>query len=199
MSIPLLILCAAIGYALGCFSTGLLLSKRRKVDIRELGSKSSGATNMARVLGPKLGLLTFFGDLCKAALAAALGHAIRGIDGALISGLFVVIGHNWPATYRFKGGKGVACSIGVMLVLMPLETLIAGVFAILAIALTKYVSLGSLVFLLVNAIIIPFTRGLWPVGLWAVLLFLIAAYRHRANIGRLVRGEENKLSLKKQA
>ncbi len=199
MSIPLLILCAAIGYALGCFSTGLLLSKRQKVDIRELGSKSSGATNMARILGPKLGLLTFFGDLCKAALAAALGYAIRGMDGALISGLFVVIGHNWPATYRFKGGKGVACSIGVMLVLMPLETLIAGVFAILAIALTKYVSLGSLVFLLVNAIIIPFTKSLWPVGLWAVLLFLIAAYRHRANIGRLVRGEENKFSLKKQA
>ena len=198
MSIPLLILCAAIGYALGCFSTGLLLSKRRQVDIRELGSKSSGATNMTRVMGPKLGLLTFLGDFGKAALAAALGHAIKGIDGALLAGLFVVIGHNWPATYRFKGGKGVACSIGIMLVLMPLETLIAGVFAILAIALTKYVSLGSLVFLLAAAIITPFTRGLWPVGSWAILLFVIAAYRHRANIGRLMRGEENKFSFKKK-
>ena len=199
MSIPLLILCAAIGYALGCFSTGLLLSKRRQVDIRELGSKSSGATNMTRVMGPKLGLMTFFGDFGKAALAAAIGYAIKGIDGALVSGFFVVIGHNWPATYHFKGGKGVACSIAVLLVLMPLETLIAGVFGILAIVFTKYVSLGSLLFLLASAIIIPITRGLWPVGLWAILLFLVAAYRHRANIGRLLRGEENKFLFKKQA
>ena len=193
----LLIACAAIGYALGCFSTGLLLSKHYQVDIRKLGSKSSGATNMTRVLGPKLGLLTFLGDFGKAAIAVLLGLAIQSVEGALLGGLFVVIGHNWPATYHFKGGKGVACSIAILFILAPLETLIAGILGILAIALTKYVSLGSLVFLLSTAIIIPFTRGLWPMGLWAILLFLTAAYRHRANIGRLMRGEESKFSLKK--
>lgn len=193
----LLIACAAIGYALGCFSTGLLLSKHYQIDIRKLGSKSSGATNMTRVLGPKLGLLTFLGDFGKAAIAVLLGLAIQGVEGALLGGLFVVIGHNWPVTYHFKGGKGVACSIAILFILAPLETLIAGILGILAIALTKYVSLGSLVFLLSTAIIIPFTRGLWPMGLWAILLFLIAAYRHRANIGRLMRGEESKFSLKK--
>lgn len=194
----LLIACAAIGYALGCFSTGLLLSKHYQVDIRKHGSKSSGATNMTRVLGPKLGLLTFLGDFGKAAIAVLLGHAIQGIEGALLGGLFVVIGHNWPVTYHFKGGKGVACSIAILFILAPIETLIAGILGILVIALTKYVSLGSLVFLLSTAIIIPFTRGLWPMGVWAILLFLIAAYRHRANISRLLHGEESKFSLEKQ-
>ncbi len=198
MSGLLLIVCAAIGYTLGCFSTGLLLSKHYRVDIRELGSKSSGATNMTRVLGPKLGLLTFLGDFGKAAIAVILGHAIQGMEGALIGGLFVVIGHNWPVTYHFKGGKGVACSIAILIILAPLETLISGIFGILAIALTKYVSLGSLVFLLFSAVIIPFTRGLWPMGLWAILLFLIAVYRHRANISRLLHGEESKFTLKKK-
>ena len=105
MRILLLILCAAFGYALGCFSTGLLLAKRYQVDIRKLGSKSSGATNMTRVIGPKLGLLTFVGDFGKATLAVVLGLAIQGLEGALLGGLFVVIGHNWPVTYHFKGGK----------------------------------------------------------------------------------------------
>lgn len=199
MSIPLLILCAAIGYALGCISTGLLLSKHHQIDIRALGSKSSGATNMTRVMGPKLGFLTFFGDFGKAALAVVLGYAIQGMYGALLSGLFVVLGHNWPITYHFKGGKGVACSIAILLFLAPVEALIAGIFGILAIVLTQYVSLGSLVFLLASAIIVPFTKGLWPMGLWVILLFLIAAYRHRANIGRLMRGEESKLSVKKKS
>jgi glycerol-3-phosphate acyltransferase PlsY len=194
----LLIACAAVGYALGCFSTGLLLSQHYKVDIHALGSKSSGATNMTRVLGPKLGLLTFLGDFGKAAIAVLLGHVIQGVEGALLGGLFVVIGHNWPVTYHFKGGKGVACSIAILLILAPLESLIAGILGILAISLTKYVSLGSLVFLLSSAIIIPFTRGLWPMGFWAILLFLIAVYRHRANIDRLMQGEESKFTLKKQ-
>lgn len=195
----LLIACAAIGYALGCFSTGLLLSKHYQVDIRKLGSKSSGATNMTRVLGPKLGLFTFLGDFGKAAIAVLLGLAIQGVEGALLGGLFVVIGHNWPVTYHFKGGKGVACSIAILLIIAPLEALIGGILGILAIALTKYVSLGSLVFLLSSAIITPFTRGIWPIGIWAILLFLFAAYRHRANIDRLLRGEESKFTLKKQA
>lgn len=193
------LLCAVIGYLLGCFSSGLFLSKRSQIDIRSLGSKSTGATNMTRVLGARLGLLTFLGDFCKAALAVLVGRALLGTEGGLIAGLFAVLGHNWPVFYGFKGGKGVACSIAVLFLAAPLEALAAGIVGILAIILTRYVSLGSLVFLLLAAVILPFSRGLWPHGFWAIALFVSATYRHRANIGRLLRGEENKFSLRKQA
>lgn len=193
-----LTLTAIAAYLLGCISTGLILSSHEKVDIRSLGSKSTGATNMARVMGLRLGLLTFLGDFTKAALAVLLGLWLAGVSGGIVAGLAVVLGHNWPVFYHFKGGKGVACSIAVLFLMAPVQALIAGILGILAILLTKYVSLGSLVFLGVSALLLPLAKGMWPYGLWGIVLFLIAAYRHRSNIGRLLRGEENKFSLTKQ-
>ena len=193
------ILSALIGYGLGCISTGLILSGKASVDIRNMGSKSTGATNMTRVMGPKVGLLTFLGDFLKAALAVWLGSLIAGRDGALISGLFVIIGHNWPFLYGFKGGKGIACSTAVLLLVTPMEGLISGVIALLVIYFFRYVSLGSLSLLFFAAILFPFTRGLWPYGAWGVLLFSLAAYQHRANIKRLINGNESKFTGKKHA
>lgn len=190
---------AVIGYGLGCISTGLILSGKARVDLRNLGSKSTGATNMIRVMGLKLGLLTFLGDFLKAGLAVFLGSLIAGRDGSLISGLFVVIGHNWPFLYGFKGGKGIACSTAVLIFVTPLEGLISGSLTLLIIYLSRYVSLGSLSLLFSAMVIILFTRGIWPYGAWAILLFLMAAYQHKANIRRLLSGTESKFTGKKQA
>lgn len=192
-----LLLVAVPAYLLGCISTGLILSRREKVDIRSLGSKSTGATNMTRVMGLRLGLATFLGDFLKAVLAVLLGLWVASSVGGMVAGLAVVLGHNWPVFYRFKGGKGVACSIAVLFLMVPMEAAIAGALGILAIVLTKYVSLGSLVFLGVSALLIPFTKGIWPYGVWGIVLFLIAAYRHRSNIGRLIEGKENKFTMSK--
>lgn len=195
---PWLLLCALLGYLLGSFSTGSVLSAMSKVDIRQLGSKSTGATNVTRVLGLRSGLITFAGDMLKAAIAVLLGWAMAQRDGGLVGALFAVIGHNWPVFYRFKGGKGVACSVAILLLCSPFEGMIAGALAIAVIALTRYVSLGSLTMLCVAALLVPFTRGFWPMGAWAILLFLMGAFQHRSNIQRLLNGTENKFTGRKQ-
>ena len=197
MSMLHIMLCAMIGYFMGCFSTGIILGDMAKIDIRKYGSKSTGTTNVIRVMGFKMGLMTFIGDFIKAVIAVLLGMMIGGRDGGLIAGLFSVIGHNWPVFYGFKGGKGIACSTAVLLLNVPLEGAISAAIAISVIYLSRYVSLGSLSLLFSAAVILPFTRGLWPVGAWALLLFIFAVYRHRTNIQRLMRGTESKFTGKK--
>lgn len=197
MSMLHIMLCAVIGYFMGCFSTGIILGDMAKIDIRKYGSKSTGTTNVIRVMGFRMGLMTFIGDFIKAVIAVLLGMMIGGRDGGLIAGLFSVIGHNWPVFYGFKGGKGIACSTAVLLLNVPLEGAISAAIAISVIYLSRYVSLGSLSLLFSAAVILPFTRGLWPVGAWALLLFIFAVYRHRTNIQRLMRGTESKFTGKK--
>ena len=197
MSMLYIMLCAVIGYFMGCFSTGIILGDMAKIDIRKYGSKSTGTTNVIRVMGFKMGLMTFIGDFIKAVIAVLLGMMIGGRDGGLIARLFSVIGHNWPVFYGFKGGKGIACSTAVLLLNVPLEGAISAAIAISVIYLSRYVSLGSLSLLFSAAVILPFTRGLWPVGAWALLLFIFAVYRHRTNIQRLMRGTESKFTGKK--
>ncbi len=197
MSMLHIMLCAVIGYFMGCFSTGIILGDMAKIDIRKYGSKSTGTTNVIRVMGFKMGLMTFIGDFIKAVIAVLLGMMIGGRDGGLIAGLFSVIGHNWPVFYGFKGGKGIACSTAVLLLNVPVEGAIAAAIAVSVIYLSRYVSLGSLSLLFSAAVILPFTRGLWPVGAWALLLFIFAVYRHRTNIQRLMRGTESKFTGKK--
>lgn len=192
-----LALCAVIGYFLGSFSTGIVLGERENVDIRQHGSKNTGATNAVRVMGLRLGLLTFLGDFAKAAIAVLLGRMIGGRDGSLLAGLFAVAGHNWPIFYGFSGGKGIACSTAVLLLNVFPEGMAAVLVAILAIYLSRYVSLGSLSLLLTAALLLPFTCGLWPYGAWGFLLLLIGAYRHRSNIRRLLNGTESKFTGKK--
>lgn len=193
-----LAIAAIIAYLLGSLSTGLIISSSAKIDIRKMGSRSTGATNVTRVMGLGHGLLTFLGDVGKAALSVVIGWWLAGQNGGLLAGLFAIIGHNWPVYYEWKGGKGVACSVAVLLLNTPLEGAIACAVALLVIALTRCVSLGSLLMLLSAVVLLPFTRGIWPHGLWALTLFLIGVYRHRQNIGRLIRGEENKFTGGKQ-
>lgn len=197
MSLLHICLCAVAGYFLGSFSTGIVVGEMARVDIRKHGSKNTGATNVIRVMGLRLGLITFVGDFIKASIAVGLGLLIGGRDGGLLAGMFAVIGHNWPVFYGFNGGKGIACSSAVLLLNVFPEGVIAALVAILVIYISRFVSLGSLMLLLTAAILLPFTRGLWPFGLWAFLLLALGTYRHKENIRRLINGTESRFTGRK--
>ena len=153
-----------------------------------------------RTMGLKNGLVTFVGDFAKAALACGIGWWIIGNRyGAMLAGVLVILGHNWPVFFQFKGGKGVASSCGVLLVCYPIPALICFALTILLIYLTKYVSLGSMFMLTLFAVITAVTNwGDWLVILWAVVLLALCLLRHRTNIVRLVHGKENKISFGKK-
>jgi glycerol-3-phosphate acyltransferase PlsY len=187
-----------IGYLLGSISTGVLLASRKGHDIRSEGSHNTGASNALRVVGLKTGLMTFVGDCAKAALSVLLGLWIAGRAGGMMAGLTVIIGHNWPLFFQFKGGKGVACSCAVLVILFPVPGMISIALCALVIALTRYISLGSLTMLVAFTLIMAFTQGIWPCGAWSAVIAAIGILRHRSNIERLLKGQENKISFRKK-
>lgn len=191
------VICAVASYLMGCISSGLLLSHNSGKDIRALGSKTTGATNVSRVLGIKLGVATFIGDFLKGIIAIALADLALGHTGALIAGLFVVIGHNWPVFYQFKGGKGISTSCAVLLYLFPLEAGIGMVAALMIIVLFRYVSVGSLTLLAVTAVLCLFRQPFFPEGAFCLALLALGTWRHKKNIERLLQGTENKFFIKK--
>ncbi len=198
------LLVAVLAYLLGSFSTGLTLAKSKGVDIRNKGSKNTGASNVLRVMGLKSGAVTFLGDFLKAAAACLLGGLILpgetfGVTpyGAMLGGLFAVLGHNWPVFYGFKGGKGVACSAAVVFFVSPLWGIIAILICIGVIALTRFISLGSMTLLFTYMVLMCIAHwGEWAVCLFTVLLFVLCVWRHRANIKRLLNGTEAKIGQK---
>ncbi|VDN45911.1 Glycerol-3-phosphate acyltransferase [Petrocella atlantisensis] len=191
-----------MGYFLGCFQTAYIVARKTKhIDIREHGSGNSGTTNAIRVLGWKLGMLTFVGDILKAVLAVIIARTLFDSQLAgLYAGAGVIIGHNWPFVLNFKGGKGIASTLGMLLAFDWRIGLVAWAVASLAIYLTKYVSLGSilLVTIMPIGVLLLYPGGTQELIITSILA-IIAIYRHKANIGRLIRGEENKLGVKKQA
>ncbi len=189
-------LCAVIAYLLGSISTGILISKNSGHNLREEGSRNTGASNALRVMGLKGGALTFLGDFLKALIAVLIGKALAGMEGGMIAGLFAVLGHNWPVFFGFKGGKGIACSAAVLTTLFPLEGWIAGGLCLLVIYIWRYISVGSLTMLASFALIMLFTQPFWPVGVWALTLLTLGIYRHRSNLERLKNGTENKIGQK---
>lgn len=199
MTILTYVLVGAVAYLLGSISTGLLVARlNHGPNLREVGSKNTGASNVLRTMGLKSGLITFAGDCGKAALACGIGYWTLGQYGAMLAGLMVILGHNWPVFFQFKGGKGVASSCGVMLVCFPIPALISYAVAIGIIAATRFISLGSMCMLTVFAILVSvfFSGGDLLVILWAVLLAALCILRHRTNIGRLIHGTESRLGQK---
>ena len=196
----LYLIAGIIAYCLGSISTGIIVSKTMHgPDLRTVGSKNTGATNVQRTMGWKPGLLTFTGDSLKAVLACWIGQLVTGqFSGALLCGICVICGHNWPAFYGFKGGKGVASSCGVMLFCFPIPALICFLAGILIIIFTKYVSLASMTLISLYAILVSvfFSGGDIKIILWTVILALMCLIRHRTNISRLLHGKENKLGQK---
>lgn len=193
------ILIAVAAYLLGSFSTGILVAKKAGHDIRSEGSKNTGASNALRILGIKGGALVFLGDFIKAGLAVELGWLLMGLYGAMLGGLCVVLGHNWPVFFGFKGGKGIACSTAVLLFTFPWQAVIAIVLCLLVIWLTRYISVGSLTMLFVFSVLLLITCPFLPQSTWALLLLALGTYRHRANLVRLKNGTENKIGQKAKA
>jgi glycerol-3-phosphate acyltransferase PlsY len=185
-----------ISYLLGSISFSILFARwLRKIDIRDHGSGNAGATNTLRVLGKGPAIAVFLLDIAKGAAAVLIGLWIgQNNDWVPVAcGLAAIGGHNWPIYLRFKGGKGIASTVGALIVWAFLPTLIAGVLAILVIVVTRYVSLGSMIF----AVCLPILFYLFDLEapyIWgALVVAILAVVRHRKNIVKLMNGTENKL------
>lgn len=189
-----------VSYLLGSVAFSILIARWvRGIDIRQHGSGNAGATNTLRILGKGPALLVFLLDVGKGVLAVWIGSWFSDGNVAVmaLSGLAAIIGHNWPVFFGFKGGKGIATTVGVMVTLAFLPALYAGIAAIVLIALTRYVSLGSLVFAALTPLFVLLLDRPLPL-LWASLALCAFAFlRHRSNIVKLVQGKENKLGAKR--
>lgn len=193
------ILVLVVSYLLGCIQTGVIISGAQHVDIRAHGSKSTGTTNVFRVLGAKASLVTFVGDVLKGVLACLLGLWLLDNTGASLAGIAVVLGHMYPVFYKFKGGKGVATSLGTSLVLNPLLGLILLAVSAVGIAITHVVSIFSIVSLVAFGLINPFLcKGDVAEIIYSIVLALLVVWAHRTNIKRLLSGTENKLDFSRK-
>ena len=204
------IICLLLGYVFGLFQTGYFYGLTKHIDIRKYGSGNAGTTNTLRTLGWRAGAITFFGDCLKSVLAVL---AVRGIYGehelisllVMYAGMGAVLGHNYPVYMKFKGGKGIATTAGLVLATNPVMFLIVAAVFATVIYLTKYVSLGSLVIMVVfviEVVVYGQMGGFSLTGaplyeIYAIALFLavLGFVRHKANIKRLLSGTENKFGV----
>ncbi len=189
------VLLIIFSYLIGSVSFGYLIAKTLKgVDIRKIGSGNAGATNISRLMGFKFAVIVLALDALKGLLAILIPSFLgAGTWVILFCGLAVIIGHNWPVFFAFKGGRGAATTLGVFLGLAPLPTLVVFGLFITIILTSRYVSLGTIV----AALLIPFTMYLlnYPLNyfIFGLLVCLILLWRHYPNMKRLLQGTESKL------
>nr|WP_239483699.1 glycerol-3-phosphate 1-O-acyltransferase PlsY [Paenibacillus rhizolycopersici] len=184
---------------IGSISFSVVLAKALKgIDIRQHGSGNAGATNTLRVLGKGPAILVLALDVLKGIAAVWIGRWLGGGAEwtAALSGIAAIIGHNWPLYFRFRGGKGIATTIGVMATLFFFPALYAGIIAILSIVITRYVSLGSLIFVFLTPIFLAVFGEFGPYFWTSLIICVFAFWRHRTNIVKIVHGKENKLGSK---
>ncbi len=191
--ILMIVLTLIIAYALGNINPAIILGKIKSIDIRKEGSGNAGMTNTIRVMGLKAGITVFVVDVLKAFVAVKIGFAIAGVNGAMAGFAGVVIGHCWPAAFGFKGGKGVAASLGAALALNWVSALIALAVAGVLFAITRKMSIGSLGAAIVYPVVVWFYA---PEYKWfAICAALFLVLTHTQNIKRIVRGEEKQLTI----
>lgn len=201
---------AIIAYAIGSVNFSVIFSKKiAGFDVREKGSGNAGSTNMLRSVGKKAAALTLVCDILKGVIsiliAIIMGNIIKNIENKAllvqIAGIAVVIGHTYPIFFGFKGGKGVATSLGVLLMSNWKIGLICLVFALVLMALTRVVSMGSIAAAILFPVLTLFINTNYIVEgnyfIYSVILAVIVAFNHRSNIKRILNGTENKLNLKK--
>lgn len=198
-------------YLLGSIPTAVWLGKAKYgIDVRQHGSKNAGATNTFRVLGKKPGTVVLLIDIFKGSAAVALPYflwdiiypnALEGSDQAeVLAALSAVFGHLFPVFASFKGGKGVATSFGVILAINPVAAIACAISFLLGFTLSSYVSLGALAAAItfpLMVIVVLQSTSIW-FNCFAIVLSLAVIIKHRKNIGRLLRGEENKMNLFKK-
>ena len=184
-----------VAYLLGSINSAILVGRVFKnIDIREHGSGNAGATNVLRTLGKTAALIVLVVDVLKGVISVIIGAYLGDFNGSLVAGLGAVIGHNFPVYFSFKGGKGILTSAGVLFMIDWQVALIVMVIVIAIMAITRYVSLGSIIGSALYAMIILVFHwaDIWYVT-FAICLGGLAIYRHKANITRLLNGTESKL------
>lgn len=190
------------GYLVGSIPFGLFYGRLAGIDVRQQGSGNIGATNVNRLLGKKLGIITLVSDLLKGLIPMLITTKILGNHPevylwTMLSGMATFIGHCWPIYLKFKGGKGVATALGIFLYLAPAQTLVAIILFIATVRLSGYVSLGSISAAISLPIVIWLSNE--PINLLLITgtIALLIVFKHEENIKRLLRGEEK--SWKKSA
>ena len=199
----------AIGaYLLGSISFSVIISKKMAgFDVREKGSGNAGTTNMLRTVGKKGAAITLICDILKGVVAILIAilieKMVEGSNGALlvqVAGVAVILGHTFPIFFKFKGGKGVATSLGVLIMSNWQIGLICLVFALILIALTQMVSVGSIAAAILYPVLTLFIPQNYIVPgnylIYSIILAVLIVFNHRENVKRLLNGTENKISFK---
>lgn len=196
MEIVIVVLFILFGYLLGSIPTGVIVGKQFKnIDIREHGSKNSGATNAYRVLGTKLGITVLVIDILKGFFPLMIGGYFNLNENILIViGITAIIGHTFSPFLNFKGGKGVATSLGVFLYLVPPVIITLVIIFIAVTYFSKYISLASITvsFLFPVLVFLFYPERKWAVFFAGVIIAVYIIYKHKTNIVRLLNGTENK-------
>lgn len=196
------IVIVVVGYLIGSINLSIVLTKKVKgVDIRKEGSGNAGTTNTLRVLGKKYAAIVLLFDILKGVVVILIAMLISPLvaDANLLislGGLAVILGHNFPLYYNFKGGKGVATTLGIILIVTPSLGCICLVFGLIIIALTKMVSVGSILAAILYPILVLFLAKEYFI--FALFVSLLLIFRHRKNIKKILEGNENKISLFKK-
>jgi len=194
----MIVLALGLSYVLGSIPTGLWLGRAlRGIDIREHGSKNIGATNTLRVLGKPLGAAALVGDMLKGAIpvfyfGTLTSDALLPIPLPLACGIAAILGHSFSLFLKFQGGKGVATSAGVFFALLPIPTLIAAIVFGVTVWRTRMVSLGSILAAVTLTVVAMLSPASFALHVIVLLVATLVIWKHRSNIGRIMRGEENK-------
>ena len=206
-STPAIVISALVlmvaAYLLGSINFAIIISgKKYHEDIRSHGSKNAGMTNMMRTYGRSAAAFTLIGDAAKAIVSCLIGYALLGLLGSFIGGFFCILGHVFPVFYRFKGGKGVVTAFATVLMCDPVVFLVLLVFFVLIVYFTKYISLGSIMCMLLYPILHDRFYALLgqapsPLIPFTVMIALVIVIKHWQNIKRLLSGKESKFSFKK--
>jgi len=189
-------------YLLGSIPFGFIVAKLiKKIDIRDYGSGNIGAANAFRTLGPGLAIFVLIGDLMKGFIAIYLFKLfnIDSLSMVILGGLAVIGGHDWSIFLKFKGGKGIATTYGVILALNPMIAVMSALAWLIVIALTRYASLASILSLSALVILMVVFKQPQTYILFSAIILGLALYRHRGNIVRLKEGRENKIFSKNNA
>ena len=203
------IVVAILSYLIGSINFSIIISKKvAGFDVREKGSGNAGTTNMLRTVGKKAALITLVCDILKGVisilLALLIGKIAKEANNSILvqlAGILVIIGHTFPIFFKFKGGKGVATAVGVLLTTNWQIGLICLIFGLVLIALTRMVSLGSITAAILFPILVLFIKTNYIVEgnyfIYSLIIAVMVVFNHRENVKRLLSGTENKLSFKK--
>ncbi len=186
-----------IAYLLGSIPFAYLAGRTRGIDIRTVGSKNVGASNVFRELGKGIGVTVMALDVAKGLVAVLIANAETASPWPLVAAAAAILGHVFPVWLRFKGGKGVAVAGGAMIGLVPLPALIVVILWAIVVGVTRYVSVGSIVAAAVFPFLVLGIGAPWPTVVFAFLAAIMVIVRHRANIQRLMRGQELRLDFRR--